>query len=283
MRIVYVNGHFVPEDEAKISVFDRGFLFADAIYEVTSVADGKMIDFEAHMARLKRSMRELDFEISFDNDELRSLHQEIIDQNDLAEGVIYLQVTRGAADRDFNFSEMTGSASVVLFSQVKKLVENPSAKIGASVQLVEDKRWLRADIKTVQLLYSSLVKTRAIKAGFDDVWMHRDGLITEGSSSNVYIVNDQSEIITHQLNDTVLHGITRRAVLAVAESLQMKVIERAFSIEELLSAKEAFATSASGFVNPVVNVENHAIGGGAPGPVSTALRNEYMRTSMKMV
>jgi len=280
MRTVYVSGNYVPENEAKISVFDRGFLFADAVYEVTSVIDGKLIDFAGHMKRLQRSMSELDMLNNVNEETLLDIHRKLVVKNNLTEGLIYLQVTRGSADRDFVFTDDTPHG-IVLFTQAKKLVENPLAKRGQSILIVEDLRWGRSDIKSVQLLYSSLMKTRAKKAGADDVWLQCDDMITEGSSNNAYIVTENREIITHNLSNDILHGITRSAVLECAEKLQMKVIERAFSISELKNAAEAFSTSASGFVNPVVKCENVLIGDGCPGPVSKTLREVYIKESLK--
>ncbi|MEN8658753.1 MAG: D-amino-acid transaminase [Marivita sp.] len=276
MRTVCVNGVYLPEDQAQVSIFDRGFLFADAVYEVTAVIDRRMIDFEGHMARLRRSLAELDMEDRYSAADLKGIHQKLIDKNDLNEGLIYLQITRGAADRDFDFSRMESDPTLVLFTQATSLTANALADRGQNILLVDDLRWGRADIKTTQLLYSSLMKTRAKRSGADDVWLCRDGKITEGSSNNAYIVNSAGEIITRELSNDILHGITRKAVLDVARLHQLKVIERAFTVEELKSAKEAFSTSASGFVNPVVRVDGIAIGNGKPGAISKALRETYI-------
>ncbi|WP_420819248.1 D-amino-acid transaminase [Pacificoceanicola onchidii] len=276
MRTVYVNGAYLPESDAKISVFDRGFLFADAVYEVTSVVGGALVDFDAHMARLARSMAELDMAPAPDKAVLLDIHQEMITRNAITEGLIYMQVSRGQADRDFDFSGLEAPLSLVMFTQDKPLVDNALAARGQSIALVEDGRWARSDIKTVQLLFSSLAKTRAKKQGFDDVWMTRDGMITEGSSANAYIVTEAGEIITHTANHEILRGVTRQAVLRLAESLQLKVIERPFSVAELTSAREAFSTSSSGFVNPVVAVDGAPLGDGTPGQVATRLRETYV-------
>lgn len=278
MRTVYLNGVFLPEDQAQVSIFDRGFLFADAVYEVTAVVRGKMLDFEGHMARLRRSLAELDMEDRFSEVDLLDIHRKLIKKNALDEGLIYLQVTRGAADRDFDFSELSSDPTLVLFTQAKSLRANVLAGRGQNILLVDDLRWGRADIKTTQLIYASLMKTRAKKSGADDVWLCQNGKITEGSSSNAYIVNAAGEIVTRDLSNDILNGITRRAVLDVARLHQLKVTERAFSIEELKSAKEAFSTSASGFVNPVVRVDDSVIGDGKPGAIAKALRESYIAT-----
>lgn len=283
MRTVYVNGVYLPEDQAQVSIFDRGFLFADAVYEVTAVVQRKMIDFAGHMRRLRRSLAELDMEDRYSETDLLRIHQALIDKNDLTEGLIYLQVTRGAADRDFDFSELDADPTLVLFTQAKSLTANALAARGQNIVLVDDLRWGRADIKTTQLLYSSLMKTRAKRSGADDVWLCREGKITEGSSNNAYIVNEGGEIITRELSNDILHGITRQAVLDVARLHQLKVIERAFTVEELKSAKEAFSTSASGFVNPVVRVDDATIGNGKPGAISMALRESYIASRLEDV
>lgn len=281
MRTVYVNGTFLPEDQAQISIFDRAVLFADAVYEVTAVLGGKLVDFEGHVIRLNRSLSELDIAERFSSRELLSIHRSLIARNNLQEGLVYLQITRGVADRDFDFSNLKSEPGIILFTQEKNLIENPLARRGQRIGLVEDMRWGRSDIKSVQLLYSSLVKSRAKLLGADDVWMHKNGMITEGSSNNAYIVSEENQIITRNLTNDILHGITRHSVLEIARLHQMTVVERPFSIEELKSAREAFSTSASGFVNPVVNVENSDIGNGRPGPVAQALREYYVNASVE--
>jgi len=281
-RTVYVNGEYLPEDQAKISVFDRGFLFADGVYEVTSVLGGKLIDFEGHAKRLERSLSELDMAAPVTMDELLAIHRELVQRNDLEEGMIYLQVTRGAdADRDFAFPDPEKTpSSIVLFTQSKKLAESAAAEVGLKVISIEDIRWGRRDIKTVQLLYPSMGKMMAKKAGADDAWLVEDGQVTEGTSNNAYIVKD-GKIITRHLGSEILHGITRAAVLRFAREAQMTVEERAFTIEEAQNADEAFITSASTFVMPVVEIDGAAVGTGAPGPISKRLREIYLDESRK--
>lgn len=280
-RIVYVNGEFVPEEEARVSVFDRGFLFADGVYEVTSVIDGKLIDFDGHAKRLARSLSELDMGEPLSRDELLEVHRELVRRNDLAEGMIYLQITRGApADRDFAFPPEETPQTVVLFTQAKELVDSPAAEKGMSVILIDDQRWARRDIKTVQLLYPSLGKMMAKKAGADDAWMVEDGKVTEGTSNNAYIIKD-GRIVTRDLSNDILHGITRAAVLRFAREAQMQVEERGFSPEEAKAADEAFITSASTFVMPVVKIDDTPLGEGVPGPVARRLREIYIEESRK--
>ncbi|MCK0102209.1 D-amino-acid transaminase [Pseudohalocynthiibacter sp. F2068] len=279
-RTVYVNGSFVPEEDAKVSVFDRGFLFADGVYEVTSVLGGKLIDFAGHAKRLERSLNELDMAAPCTMDELLKIHRELVRLNEVDEGLVYLQVTRGAADRDFVFPEGV-APTLVLFTQSKTLIDSPAAKKGAKIISIEDIRWGRRDIKTVQLLYPSMGKMMAKAAGADDAWLVEDGFVTEGTSNNAYIVKN-GRIITRQLSTDILHGITRAAVLRFAREAQMEVEERPFTIEEAMDADEAFTTSASAFVMPVVSVDGAELGDGTPGPVAKRLREIYLDESQKV-
>jgi D-alanine transaminase len=283
MRTVYVNGDYLPETEAKVSIFDRGFLMADGVYEVTSVLGGKLIDFEGHRVRLERSLNELDMEKPAAFDDLLEIHRELVRLNGIDEGMIYLQITRGSAgDRDFVFPDAaTTKPTLVLFTQNKPgLADSPAAKTGIKIISIEDIRWGRRDIKTVQLLYPSMGKMMAKKAGCDDAWMVEDGAVTEGTSNNAYIVKG-NRIITRQLSHDILHGITRAAVLRFAREAQMEVEERPFTIEEAQQADEAFITSASAFVMPVVEIDGVALGNGTPGPVAARLREIYLDESMK--
>jgi len=282
-RTVYLNGAYVPEEDAKISIFDRGFLMADGVYEVTSVIDGKLIDFDRHTARLDRSLRELDMENPISRDDLLEAHRELVRLNAIDEGLVYLQITRGAPnDRDFVFPDPDETPqTIVMFTQNKPgLADNPTAKKGIKIISIEDIRWGRRDIKTVQLLYPSMGKMMAKKQGADDAWMVEDGAVTEGTSNNAYIVKDR-KIITRALSNDILHGITRAAVLRFAQEAQMEVIERDFTIAEAQEADEAFITSASTFVMPVVEIDSQPLGTGAPGPLVTRLREIYLEESLK--
>lgn len=282
-RIVYVNGDYLPEEEATVSIFDRAFLMADGVYEVTSVLGGKLIDFGGHMARLERSLAELEMEKPDAFDDLLEIHRQLVARNGIEEGLVYLQVSRGAAgDRDFVFPDPAlVKPTLVLFTQAKPgLADNPAAKRGIKVISIPDIRWHRRDIKTVQLLYPSMGKMAAKKEGCDDAWMVEDGHVTEGTSNNAYIVRG-GRIITRQLSNDILHGITRAAVLRFAQEAQMEVEERSFTIEEAQGAEEAFVTSASTFVMPVVEIDGVALGDGVPGPVATRLREIYLEESLK--
>ena len=283
MRTVYVNGEYLPEDQAKISIFDRGFLMADGVYEVTSVLDGKLIAFDGHAERLTRSMNELDMRAPATTEELLEIHRELVRLNDIKDGLIYLQVTRGSdGDRDFAFPDPeTTAPSLVLFTQSKPgLADNPAARDGIRVISIEDIRWGRRDIKTVQLLYPSMGKMMAKKAGVEDAWMVEDGFVTEGTSNNAYIVKD-GKIVTRETSSDILHGITRKAVLELAREAQMQVEERNFTIEEAQQADEAFVTSASAFVTPVVEIDGAKIGSGTPGKLAPRLREIYLEEMRK--
>jgi len=282
-RIVYVNGDYVAEQDAKISVFDRGFLMADAVYEVTSVLDGKLIGYDGHAKRLARSLGELGMAPPPGMETLLDIHREMVRRNDIVDGLIYLQVTRGSpGDRDFLFPDPdTTPSSLILFTQSKPgLADNPTAKVGIAVVSIDDLRWGRRDIKTTQLLYPSMGKMIASAAGADDAWLVEDGLVTEGTSNNAYIVKN-GKIITRELSNDILHGITREAVLRFAREAQMEVEERGFSIAEAQDADEAFVTSASAFVMPVVSIDGAQIGEGAPGPAARRLREIYLDESRK--
>jgi D-alanine transaminase len=272
----------MPETEAKVSIFDRGFLMADGVYEVTSVLGGKLIDFAGHTARLHRSLNELDMAEPCTDDELLAIHRELVERNNIVDGMIYLQVTRGnPGDRDFAFPSADTKPTLVLFTQSKPgMAESPMAKIGMKVISIDDIRWGRRDIKTVQLLYPSMGKMMAKKAGCDDAWLVEDGKVTEGTSNNAYIVKG-NRIITRELSNDILHGITRAAVLRFAREAQMEVEERAFTIAEAQDADEAFITSASTFVMPVVEIDGKAIGAGKPGSVAARLREIYLEESLK--
>ena len=277
-RIVYVNGDYLPEEEATVSIFDRAFLMGDGVYEVTSVLGGKLIDFDGHAKRLARSLSELDMAEPCTMDELLQIHRELVARNEITDGLVYLQVSRGSAgDRDFVFPDPeVVKPTLVLFTQNKPgLDKDPKALKGTKIITVPDIRWHRRDIKTVQLLYPSMAKMMAKKAGCDDAWLVEDGFITEGSSNNAYIVKG-NKIITRELSNDILHGITRAAVLRFAAEAQYEVEERNFTPEEATQADEAFTTSASAFVMPVVEIDGVTLGDGTPGSVSLRLREIYL-------
>jgi len=278
-RTVFLNGEYMPEEDAKISIFDRGFLMADGVYEVVSVLDGKLLEFGGHLARLERSLSELDMGKPKDFDNLLEINRELVKLNNIDSGRVYWQITRGAADRDFVYPK-DAEPTLVLFTQVAGLIDTPASKTGIKVIFAEDQRWGRRDIKTVQLLYPSMCKMMAKAAGKDDAWLVEDGKITEGSSNNAYIVKG-NQIITRELSNDILHGITRASVLRLANEAQMTVVERSFTEAEARDADEAFITSATTFVQPVVEVDNTKIGDGTPGPIAKRLLEIYIDESRK--
>ena len=273
-RIVYVNGEYLHESEAKVSVFDRGFLFADGVYEVTPVINGKLVDYDPHMERLDRSLKELKMAWPCNIVEMTAMHNELIMRNNLSEGIIYMQVTRGVADRQFNFPKDIKS-SLVAFTQVMKLVDNPNARTGVKVVTTPDIRWLRRDIKSIMLLAPVLGKEEAYQKGAAEGWMVEDGFVTEGTSSNAYIVKDD-KIITRPLSTRILAGCTRRALFRLAKEHGVTIEERLFTPEEAYAADEAFLSSASQFVMPITEIDGHRIGGGQPGPVVRKLREIFL-------
>lgn len=274
-RTVLVDGTWLPEGEARVSVFDRGFLFADAVYEVTAVVGGRLIDYPGHAARLSRSLLALGIPRPAPAERLLALHRDIVERNGLDEGLVYLQVSRGAADRDF-LIPADASPTLVMFTQAKTVLADPRAETGLSVVTLPDERWRRRDIKTVQLLHSSLMKTEARARGADDALLVEDGLVTEASSANVAIVTAAGVLITRDLGAALLPGITRASVLDLARGAGLPVEERAFSPAEAQAAAECFVTSATSLVLPVVRIDGRAVGDGRPGPVTRRLRALYV-------
>lgn len=285
-RTVFVNGSYLPEDQATVSIFDRGFLMADGVYEVVSVLGGKLLDFDGHMARLARSLDALGIAQPMRDADWLAAQRRLVADNAITDGLVYLQVTRGnPGDRDFAYPPEDTAPTVVMFTQSKPgLAENPQAQTGLRICTVPDIRWARRDIKTVQLLYPSMAKMEAKARGCDDAWLVEDGpsgqVVTEGTSNNAYIVKGGS-IVTRALSNDILHGITRAAVLRFAREAQMTVEERSFTVDEAKAADEAFVTSASAFVMPVVEIDGTAVGDGRPGPVARRLREIYLEESRK--
>lgn len=278
-RICYVNGQYLPENDAKISIFDRGFLFGDGVYEVTPIVNSKLVDFDAHIERLGRSLGELKMAWPCTKDDIRAMHHELVKKNDLKEGMIYMQVTRGVADRMFNFPKDITS-TIIAFTQSANLVDNPYARTGIKVITTPDIRWGRRDIKTVMLLAPVLGKQAAVEAGVTDAWMVQDGKITEGTSNNAFIVKD-GKVITRPLSNDILPGCTRRALFRLAKEQGVQIEERLFTPEEAYEADEAFITSASQFVMPVTEIDGKRIGGGQPGPISRKMRDLFLEEAQR--
>lgn len=280
MRTVYVNGEFIAEQDAKVSIFDRAFLFADSVYEVTSVLNGKLVDFDNHIKRLKKSMKELDFAPTINEEEFLSFHRKLVELNEIKEGIVYLQVSRGIAERDFAFPDSKTELTVTAFTQKKDLIDNPSVHNGISIITVDDLRWKRCDIKTIQLLYPSMAKTEAMKQGADDAWMVQNGYVMEGSSNNAWIIKGKN-IYTREADNLILKGITREAVINVAKLLKYKVIAKQFTVTEAENADEAFITSATTFVTGVVKINGSKLSSGKPGIFTKALREAYIKQALK--
>jgi D-alanine transaminase len=276
-QIAYVNGSFVPLSEAKVSILDRGFLFADGIYEVSAVLDGKLVDNASHLARLERSVGEIALKLPETVERITEIQKELIARNRLVDGLVYLEVTRGAdAGRDFAFPKGDVRPTLIMFTAVKDIIGAPQAKSGISVITVPDIRWARRDIKSVALLAQVLAKQAAAEAGAGEAWMIKDGLVTEGGSSSAFILTQDDVLVTRQNGSEILPGCTRKAVVKLAEERQLRVEERAFSVDEALRAKEAFITSATVFVQAVVSIDGKKVGAGKPGPVTSRLREIYV-------
>lgn len=278
-RTVYVDGAYVDEADAKVSIFDRGYLFGDGVYEVTAVLGGKLIDAEPHLERLDRSLRELEIVWPCTRDELIEVHKQLVQRNDLDQGGVYMQITRGVADREFYYPENTPSV-LTAFTQARELLDTTNAKTGVKVVSMPDIRWRRRDIKSIALLAQAMSKQIAKTQGAFEGWMIEDGYVTEGTSSTSYIVKD-GKVVTRPLSNAVLPGVTRRMLLRYMDETGIELDERLFSIDEAYEAEEAFLTSASTFVMPIVDIDGRQIGGGQPGPVARRLREIYIDEARK--
>jgi D-alanine transaminase len=274
--IAYVNGSYVPLTEAKVSILDRGFLFADGIYEVSAVLEGKLVDNDSHLARLKRSVGEISLPLPESLERIVEIQRDLIARNSLENGLVYIEVTRGAdVGRDFAFPKGV-KPTLVMFTSAKDIVNAPVAKTGIGVITVPDIRWARRDIKSVALLAQVLAKQAAAEAGAGEAWMIEDGKVTEGGSSSAFILTQNDVLVTRKNSSSILPGCTRKAVVKLAEERQLRVEERSFTVEEALKAKEAFITSASLFVQPVISIDGKAVADGKPGPVAARLREIYI-------
>ncbi|WP_454885252.1 D-amino-acid transaminase [Sphingomonas oryzagri] len=275
-RIAYVNGSFVSIDDAKVSILDRGFLFADGIYEVTAVLDGKLIDTPRHMARLERSAREIGMRLAETPERIAAIEKDLIERNGLTEGVVYLQATRGAEDRDFLPSPDL-APTLVMFTQAKALIDSIAARSGIAVATVPDIRWGRRDIKSVMLLAQVLAKQEAQRRGAADAWLvTTDGMVTEGASSTAWIVTQDGTLVTRDKSHVTLPGCTGDALADLVGELGLTIDFRPFSVDEALAAKEAFNSAAGSLILPVVSIDGRPIGNGTPGPVTMRLRDLYI-------
>ena len=270
-----MNGKFFSKKEASISVFDRGFLFSDSVYEVTAVIGGNLVDWEEHFSRLIRSLNHLDLVNNFQEEDFYQIQKKLIKENKLKEGLCYVQVTRGVAERDFNFAKSSLLPTVVIFTQEKLILSNPACKVGIKIITVPDNRWLRRDIKTTQLLAQSLAKTHAVQEGVDDSLFVQGGFINEGSSSNVFIFKDE-RIITPSLSNDILGGITRSSVIKFCQINNIEIKEQKINIDDLMNAQEVFLTSATSFVLPVIEVNGRRVGNGLVGDTVKKIQHIYI-------
>ena len=276
-RCVYVNGRYRRYAEAAIHVEDRGFQFGDAVYEVIEVRDGRLVDETRHLDRLDRSLGGLLMPAPMSRAALRHILREVVARNRVRAGTVYLQVSRGQAPRDFLFPPDDVPPTVVCLARTSQPDKTArAAAVGISVRTMPDIRWGRCDIKTVMLLPACLAKHEAHAHGAREAWLvDAGGTVTEGASSNAWIVTQSGEIVTRAPGHEILAGVTRRTVLDAAERIGLRLIERAFTVHEALAAREAFITSASNTVMPVVTIDGHAIGDGKPGPVTLRLREAF--------
>ncbi len=278
-KIVYVNGEYVADTEARVSIFDRGYLFGDGVYEVVPVIQGQVIDKAYFIERLRRSLGELQIDWPCSESEYMQVMVELVARNNLQEGVVYSQVTRGVAPRDFVFPENTAPAFIA-FSSPMALIDHPKAANGIKVVTTPDLRWKRRDIKSINLLGQVLAKQDAASRGAIEGWMVEDGHVTEGVSSSAYIVKD-NRVITRQLSNSILPGIRRRTLLELAQSNDIVIEERPFTVAEALAADEAFISSATTMCLGVVDIDGQVIGTGSPGPVTQKLRELYVARALR--
>ncbi len=274
-RIVYLNGEFLPADEAKISIFDRAVTFGDAVYEVAGVLDGRLVDFEHHMQRYANSLRQLAIESPLSDSEIRAAFRQLVERNDLDEGLVYLQVTRGEAERDFVWPDDI-TPNVFIFTQVKSSSENDAAERGVALASAPDIRWARRDIKSVNLLGQVLAKRLAHDAGaYEALMIDSDGFVTECGSTSFFIVRDEL-VLTRPLNRDILPGVTRRAVVELCARHGLRLVEGRFALDDALDADEAFISGASSYVLPVVKIDDRIIGDGRPGKLTRRVREIYL-------
>lgn len=276
MRISYVDGAYVPHTQAAVSIDDRGFQFADSVYEVWAIFGGKLADFDGHMARLQRSLGELSIPMPMRPSSLKIVLKELVRRNRTVDGLLYLQVSRGVATRDHVFPDQLVPTVVATVKALDIEEKESHAQKGIKVFSKPDNRWGRCDIKTTGLLANCMAKTESKKQGGQEVFLYdKDGYVTEGGSSNAYIVSFDGVIYTRSLTSNILPGITRHHLLDVAESLGLRVEEKPFTVAEAKAAKEAFITAASSLVLPVVEIDGHPIGNGGAGEISLRLRKAY--------
>ena len=276
-RSVYINGSYRPYADAVVHAEDRGFQFGDAVYEVIEVKNGRLVDMDRHLARLDRSLSELSIDPPMSRGAWNAVVRETLRRNRVREGSVYLQVSRGAGPRNFMFDGVKTAPTVVCLARPGNLDKQQAAAMkGVAVVTCDDPRWARCDIKTVMLLPASLAKEQAKAKGAQEAWfVDSSGYVLEGGSSNAWIINQQNEVVTRPADSAILRGVTRMTLIDTLDAAGLHFVERAFTLEEALSAKEAFLTSATNMVMPIVRIDDHAIGDGTPGPVVAKLRNLF--------
>jgi D-alanine transaminase len=274
-RIVFLNGSFLPIEQAKVPFMDRGFMFGDGVYEGIGMLDGRLIDNDAHLERLDRSLAEIRIPNPYTKAEWTAFQEELARRNGMTEGFIYFQVTRGVAERDFFFPE-DAKPTVAMFTQAKAIADAPAARTGIAVVTMPDLRWQRRDIKSINLLAQVLAKQAAKEAGAQEAWLVEDGFVTEGGSSSAFIVTKEGSIVVRPLSNAILPGITRKSLLRLSKEDGIALEERRFTVEEAYDAAEAFLTSASNFVLPIVSIDGRPVADGKPGPITKRLRELYL-------
>jgi D-alanine transaminase len=280
-RVVYVNGQYVPYAHAAVHAEDRGFQFADAVYEVCEVKDGRLVDETRHMARLARSLAEISIQQPMTARAWARVLRETIRRNRVRDGLVYLQVTRGAGPRDFPFPSADVLPTVVCLARsVSPARMEAAAEVGIGIATMPDTRWARCDIKTVMLLPAALAKQQARGLGAKEAWfVDRQGYVTEGASSNAWIVDKEGRLVTRRIDNAILRGITRTTLVDVLKRDNLELVERAFTVDEAKAAREAFITSATNIVMPVVSIDGQPVGNGAPGILTQRLRAEFHATA----
>jgi D-alanine transaminase len=275
-RIAYVNGRYVPHGEAAVHIEDRGYQFADGVYEVVTVVNGRLVDEDPHLDRLWRSLGELRIDVPMSRASMKAVTREIIRRNRLKTGLVYMQVTRGVARRDHPFPKPGTPPAMVMTVKHMRLPGRAKIEEGVTVISIKDIRWERCDIKTVGLLPNILGKQQAREAGATEAWqVDEDGMVTEGTSTNAWIITREGELVTRPATNDILNGITRLRILKIAEAHGVKFVERPFSLDEALQAREAFISSATSFVTPVTQINDTVIGNGRAGTLSLSLRDWY--------
>ena len=274
-RFAYVNGSYVSHCDAAVHIEDRGYQFGDGVYEVVLLINGKMADCDGHVKRLKRSLGELEMKSPVSDGALRQIMARLTRINRLKTGIIYIQITRGVAIRNHAFPKHTLASLIMTVKHVS--LDTGRQLAGKSAITVPDQRWDRRDIKTIQLLPNCLAKQAASEQGaYEAIMVMPDGTVSEGSSSNVWILNNDNHLITRQADEDILNGITRRSIKSIAAERQMKIVERSFSVDEMMQAKEVFVTSATSMVTSLTHIDGNKINGGKVGLIASALKADYI-------